>query len=741
MLYVLAEELGRSITSLERLGVGFYPAKQAWVFPERNADGDIIGLTFRSIFDGRKWCAEGSKRGLFYEYNTDNAEGSKRYEAGRFHWVRIADAGVTCPICAKKDWCMVSSDNPNNPSAVLCSRISDGSVTELSGCGYIHILDKERQTQVHKGQVLSDTDLPIIIAEGASDICAAMDLGFVGIGRPSAEGGMEILKEKPLAGKEIWIIGENDSGAGKAGMEKTFLNVKNFSDSIYCVMPPEGIKDLRQWVNQGLTQEALFKYVGEYGCKGGTFDPNVLDDDVAFNIAKRFIDTEYTLDDFHILRNFKGQWVRWNEGKYDIYTKHNLKGDIYRYLEGKRYIKETLKGIEIAPYKPTGRKVADIIDAFSYISPINNDPPTWLDSDRKNRPRQVIAFKNGLLDVDAYLNGDIVLHEPTPNYFILSTVPYNFNPDAESQLFEDELNVVFNADDEMIRLVDQWLGYNLVPDNTFEKFMLYTGPPRSGKGTLIDSMVAMIGKNQCCATDFLRLISTFGCAPLFGKLSAIIGDEKTPRASEATTALGLMLRIIGNDMININQKYEASFDTHLFCRFTVAMNELPGFSDHSSALLARLNLLEFPNSFMGCEDFSIKSRCVQEAKEGKIINRALRGLKDLYTTGGFIKPKASEDAIERFIETTNPIVVFFKECCEVYEKDTGHIIGKDMLFDIWRGWCIDSGRKLYPKQTFCQRVKRTYPQLRESYARIGESRVRGWSNLSVNPWAKKRYLH
>lgn len=743
MLQILAEDLGISISSLENLGVGFYPKKQAWVFAERDANGDIIGLMLR-FMDGKKFCEKGSKRGLVYEYNTDYIEGDKRYEAGRFHWVRLADAGVTCPICAKTDWCLVSSDDPHNPSAAICSRISNGSIRELSGCGYVHILDAKRQHTGHHSSVLPDnTKLPIIIIEGASDVLAAMELGFVAIGRPSAEGGVELLKGMPLVGKEIWIIGENDAGVGKAGMEKTFLNIKKFSDNIYCIMPPEGIKDLRQWVKHGLTQEDLFAYVGEHGSKGGVFDPNTFDDDVAYGIAKRYINAECTIDGKQILRNYKGQWMKWCNGKYNTYEIQKLRGAIYRFLDGKRYIKETAKGIEIAPYRPTARKISDIIDAFNYISPVYNDPPIWLDSDKECRPTQVIAFKNGLLDIDKYMKGNIVLHKPTPEYFTLATMPYVFNPKMESTLYDNLLTVLFNADEEVIRLLDQWLGYNVVPDNSMEKFMLFTGDRRSGKGTVLTALAETVGRGQYCATSFQSMISQFGCASLLGKLSAILGDAKTPRVSEAGTALELILQIIGNDPVVINQKYRDAFTAQLFCRFTMAMNELPGFSDHSRALESRLNIINFPNSYAGKEDFTLKPRIAKEAREGKLINRALRGLKDLYESGRFIVPETSKEIIQRFTEITNPTIAFVNECCilDRYDSEYENELTKDQLYDAWCGWCDACGRKPGLKQNLCQRVLQSFPNVRKKYMKLNNGdRIYGFGGITLRNWVYKKYL-
>ena len=65
MLNALSKQLNVSTKAIEQLGVGFYPLEQAWVFPEKNHKGKLIGLMKR-LPNGKKIMEEGSKRGLNY---------------------------------------------------------------------------------------------------------------------------------------------------------------------------------------------------------------------------------------------------------------------------------------------------------------------------------------------------------------------------------------------------------------------------------------------------------------------------------------------------------------------------------------------------------------------------------------------------------------------------------------------------------------------------------------------------
>jgi putative DNA primase/helicase len=736
MLAFLAEDLGCKVTSLQQLEVGFHPARQAWVFAERDHKGDITGLQLR-FKDGKKLMVKGSTRGLIYPYNENALEGDNKYVAGRCHWIRIQDAGVECPICGKPDWCMVSSDNPEDPSAVLCSRISEGSIRSISEAGYLHLRKHQRENDISRGYVLYESDLPYIIVEGASDVLAALDLGFTAIGRPSDKGGMEKLKQMPLTGKELWIIGENDAGAGKKGMEKTHLNLEHLTDKVLCVMPPEGMKDLRQWVSYGLTQEDLFAYVGKFG-QAGVTDPNIFPDDIAHTIAKHFLNNYRTDDGLQTLRSHKGKWTVWDAGKYEYIDKEAFRGNLYRFLDGKQFVRMTQQGVDVAPYKPTRAKINDIIDALSSRCPVSGMPPTWIDQKDRPNTTNLVAFKNGLLDVNEFCKGNIVLLEPTPDLFTFATLPYNYDPDAWSKLHDEYCDMTFNGDDESIRLLAQWYGYNLVYDTSHEKFMMFVGPTRSGKSTALTTMETMLGSEQCVSTSLSVLANSFGLSSLIGKSTAIAGDIKgTIRRAEMDAALEVILRITGRDKVPINQKYIDPYDAELVCRFTMAMNDLPMFTDHSRAIVSRAILLNFPNSYVGREDFTLKDRLREEAAKGKLINFALWGLKDLRKQGRFAEPAESCMLKEQFIELTSPITAFIDECCYL-GKDVK--VQKDQMYDAWKAWCLSCDRKPGNKSLFGRWLLQHLPLITTIREGNENDRIPSYSGVTLKPSAFVRFL-
>ena len=71
---MLAEQLGVSVTSLDRLQVGWCEKHSAWLFAERNGDGRIVGVTRRYLHGNKRLIAGGS-RGLTFATDWQADEG------------------------------------------------------------------------------------------------------------------------------------------------------------------------------------------------------------------------------------------------------------------------------------------------------------------------------------------------------------------------------------------------------------------------------------------------------------------------------------------------------------------------------------------------------------------------------------------------------------------------------------------------------------------------------------------
>jgi hypothetical protein len=96
---------------------------------------------------------------------------------------------------------------------------------------------------------------PVLVVEGPSDVLAARAVGVSAIGRPSNSGGVEFIAQL-CRHRRVTILGENDRKSdgrwpGKEGAELVARKLEAaWGRPVPVVFPPDGIKDLRDWVRQ-----------------------------------------------------------------------------------------------------------------------------------------------------------------------------------------------------------------------------------------------------------------------------------------------------------------------------------------------------------------------------------------------------------------------------------------------------------------------------------------------------------
>ncbi|GAH50644.1 unnamed protein product, partial [marine sediment metagenome] len=270
------------------------------------------------------------------------------------------------------------------------------------------------------GSVLMPSEHPVLIVEGVTDVAAAIDIGLVAIGRPSSSGCLDKLTNL-IAGRNVLVLGENDAGAGVEGMEKAFEILRPYAKHIAKILPPDGIKDLRQWVSQGITQDVFIKLIRTKG--SSIHEDNILVSVAPLDLAKQWLEANYYQDDIYTLRMFHGSWYAYNGECYKEIDAATLRQQLYRFFGKKQYKKIHAKGFDILNYDPTKQKLDQIVDALLAFCPITaNEIPCWLDDNHTiDDPKRILLFPNGYLNIN---NENLALRESTPHFFSLACYPY-----------------------------------------------------------------------------------------------------------------------------------------------------------------------------------------------------------------------------------------------------------------------------------------------------------------------------
>jgi putative DNA primase/helicase len=355
-------------------------------------------------------------------------------------------------------------------------------------------------------------------------------------------------------------------------------------------------------------------------------------DNSPVTIAKNLLSQNKATYDNFILWWYWGNFYKFEDGHYQDKKEDEVKGDLYDYLEGKSYL--TKRG-ERKTYKATAAKVRSILKECKKLCHFDGTAPVWF-GEKENAPDpcKLLAFRNGILDIDKYVKDEIELYPSTPSFFTVNALPYDFDENADSELWNDYLEDTFNGDQKKIQLLSEWMGYNCVPDTSHNNLTLLIGPTQSGKSTVAWTMAEMLGPNNCAPFEFGN-VRTFDFLAK-GILSAI-GMVGSP--VRAKSQVENMLHVLKGDAIDVKPKYRPQLSAKFPCRFTFMAYDPSVFGKYEQEIRDQANILTFPNSYLGRQNYTLKDQLIKEAKSGKLINFALRGLKSLYQNQGFITPQ------------------------------------------------------------------------------------------------------
>jgi phage/plasmid-associated DNA primase len=185
-------------------------------------------------------------------------------------------------------------------------------------------------------------------------------------------------------------------------------------------------------------------------------------------------------------------------------------------------------------------------------------------------PRDTIRVKNGILRVHNTLVGYEPFNDLDPNPISPVVLPVHHDQAASSALFEKYLKAAL-PDRQMQTLMQEIMGYMLVPDNTQQKAFLFLGDAGNGKSTLLNIMRALIGPANCSTVALHEFADKFAAADLYGKLM----NTSTERRGKELSSSDLFLKVVGGDAIRAERKYEHPFDFQPFARLVFAMKRLP----------------------------------------------------------------------------------------------------------------------------------------------------------------------
>lgn len=312
-----------------------------------------------------------------------------------------------------------------------------------------------------------------------------------------------------------------------------------------------------------------------------------------------------------------------------------------------------------------------------------------LHTDFDNDPDTVNAA-NGEINLRT---GAFTPHTPTQMY----TYAFNAAWDAHADMseWEDFITDVVGGGADMVRYLQKALGYSFTGYTSEECFLYLWGPPRSGKGTLTETILTLAGQPFAVETDFATFTAkrqpgdqNFDLAPL--KPARVVFASES-NANEWLNAAKLK-RMTGGNMITCSFKYGDQFSYWPRYKIWLISNNTMQSDVDDDAIWGRARVLQFPISHLGTEDKALKRRMRSPANLSAVLRWIVEGAR-LWFDEGLRTPDYVIEHTQAARASVDYVQSWLDECTSM-EPDAW--TSNADLYKSYLGWCKNNG--VTPKQ-------------------------------------------
>ena len=388
------------------------------------------------------------------------------------------------------------------------------------------------------------------------------------------------------------------------------------------------------------------------------------------------------LGQFFIERYFDGRPVIAIVGKRDAMNLFEWNGFHYEPINKalvKHYLVEGARLGKVNSFTTSKlSSVVGMLGALSYAA-----PPEPL-------PRHMTPFANGLFD---FTTGKLSSHDS--RYFYTDVKDVFYDPDATCDEYIKTITVASNGSPDWIKRFNDLMSYLLVGgDNTDHKIIWIDGLPRSGKSTIVKTLLKLV--HSYMPVELAKLVDPKVLINCANKAFVFDDDTQTPDFRIREEVTGILKKMSTGGLFEITQLYtEELFETTLSTKLAFLCNGLPTLYDPSGALVDRSELIHFDVSHANDADTGIEARLNQPSELSGMFNLLWRNYLDLIKRSGykdlhdytnnprmplrFHKEPASTEAKMVMRSENEPLSEFVEEMLEFTKTDDDMVFNRQLI--------------------------------------------------------------
>ena len=574
-----------------------------------------------------------------------------------------------------------------------------------------------------------DQEEPVFVVESAFCALSIMQEGchavaICGTGTRKLIDALRFRESVPMI-----IVCMDRDNPGETAADKLCAQLKTIGFSYFRTTTPEGYKDpnellmgdsvlFRSWVQECVAQAEKLPRDMRHMAR------NEIPDTEALRALQPELNPRYLSTDIGNSRLYSDY--------YSGVARYVPERKLWYIFRGKRWEPDIggLKAMELC------KKLANALMVYAFNISDEQLRKDYIDRCKKWQARRtretilkdaqgVYPIPMDAFDTDPFLfncqNGTIHLrdmtflpHAPEDKITKISDVIYD--PDARCDRFDRFVDEIMSGDQDRARFLQRSLGYALSGDTRFEcLFILYGATTRNGKGTLMESVLRVMGEYG--STVRPETISMKQNASSQNPTEDIARLAGIRFANISEPSRGLLLNaaqvksMTGNDTLNARFLHENSFDFQPQFKIYMNTNYLPVITDMTLFSSGRIMIIPFERHFEGDQqDKSLKQTFMLPENQSAILNWLLEGYKALKLEGLFI-PDSVRFATERYRHESDKVGLFIEDEMEPVSNAEERT---SAVYDRYKKWCDANG-------CFAENT-RNFKQILAMYGRVERKR-------------------
>lgn len=320
-----------------------------------------------------------------------------------------------------------------------------------------------------------------------------------------------------------------------------------------------------------------------------------------------------------------------------------------------------------------------------------------------DRDPDMLNCRNGVVNLRT---GEIIPHSCEQRFTYCTSVDYK--PNADYKIWEEWLIEALGGHYEAYHYMQIAVGYSLT-GHTSEEILFYLfGPPRSGKGTFTEVLLALMGAPVAKEVDFGTFTArrtgdsqNFDLAPLRPcRFVAASESNAYERFNEAKVKA-----LTGGNEVYCAFKHRDHFSYRPQFKIWLSSNQPVNADPDDDAVWGRVRVLEFPNSHLGDEDKSLKHNMKTTAVQEGVLAWSVQGAIAWYKLGqkGLPEIQQSRTVKDAHRNDNDHTQTFIDECLVVGDV---YFIACDRLFPEYSNWCERNGVEPKKQKGLTQSLKK-----------------------------------